>query len=252
MLLLGFIGKGADGPRRLRLREVWPTKNLCVSVFVCVCVPVCVPVRVRMCACAPVCACMCAYTPVCACVFVQVWSYVCLCMCLCGHMCSCMCLCVRMCACMPMCVYACVHALRVYAHMCPCLCTHVCVVCFLGTSVPMKGAYTLGVPLAGPSSASPPGGRRLWEPVPPPWGSGLAVLPGSPGGRIVSHGPASVARWGPSCVGCRHESPACTHPGSSCLLPMKTEGQHIQCGQCPPGEGDFPWSPPYRTSGPRD
>lgn len=136
---------------------------------------------------------------------------------------------------MPVCVFTCVHALHVYARVYMPVCTHVCCLLsrYFGTYegdlhtwgpprqplfCPHLGALALGASfpsLGFRAGCSPRGvlGGNLF----------LTYLPAWPIGAL--------AVWR-----CRQEPPACTHPGSSCFLPMKTEGQPSSVASAHQGE----------------
>lgn len=136
---------------------------------------------------------------------------------------------------MPVCVFTCVRALHVYARVYMPVCTHVCCLLsrYFGTYegdlhtwgpprqplfCPHLGALALG------ASFPSLGFRAGWSPRGVLGGNlFLTYLPAWPIGAL--------AVWR-----CRHEPPACTHPGSSCFLPMKTEGQPSSVASAHQGE----------------
>ena len=96
-----------------KLRADLNSSDVCVCVYVTVCVRACVWVCVRL----SVCVCVCLWVCVC------VW--VCMCLSVCVYVCVCLCICVCVCRSVYVCICVCVS-------VCVCICVWVCVGVFLG------------------------------------------------------------------------------------------------------------------------
>ena len=139
VVLFRYSGGGVlERPRDLALPPPTPPSELCVSVFVCmcvfmlclhVCVSLCVCVHACLCVCMHVCfyvvfACVCFALCVCTCVFVCLYACVFLC-CVCTCVFVCMCV-FMLCVCelIVSCVYIWMHVRSFGASLCICVGVH--------------------------------------------------------------------------------------------------------------------------------